>query len=406
LGRFAANEQAGPKQPVGFVIPAGQGNSEAVARMIEILVEQGIEVHRMTQELHMRMSMSTHSNNEMEVPLGSYLIYLSQPQRWNVKALFEPQVYPNRVSANGEAETPYDVAGWTLPMQMGVAVDVVESIRESPHASRRLELVRDATSVRRALALEPDRAHVWPKPARDPQTRPVRVALYRSWMGSMDEGWTRWLFDTFSVPYETLRDADIRKGDLRERYDVIVLASERIKQIAEGNAIGTYPDELTGGMSERGVENLKRFVEDGGTLVCFDASTELAIKRFDLPVKNVLEGVARKDFYCPGSILSIDVDTSSPLARGLNEQTNAYFINSSAFEATDSGRVRVVARYAKEKLLRSGWLLGEKHIAGRIALAEVKLGKGRVILFGFRPQHRGQTWGTFPFVFNAISGGG
>ncbi len=409
LGRFAANEPSSPQEPVGFVIPAGQGNSEAVARMIEILVEQGIEVHRMTQELHMRMSMSSstrmHGNSEMEVPLGSYLVYLAQPQRWNVKALFEPQVYPNRVSATGEAETPYDVAGWTLPMQMGVTVDVVNSIREAPHASRRLELVHDSAGVRRALALEPDRAHVWPKPSRDPQTRPVRVALYRSWMGSMDEGWTRWLFDTFSVPYETMRDADVRNGDLRARYDVIVLASERIKQIAEGHAVGSYPDELTGGMTDRGIENLKRFVEEGGTLVCFDASTELAIKRFNLPVKNVLEGVARKDFYCPGSILSIDVDTSNPLARGMNEQTNAYFINSAAFEATDGDRVRVVASYAKVKLLRSGWLLGEKYIAGKIALAEVKLGKGRVVLFGFRPQHRGQTWGTFPFVFNAISGG-
>jgi hypothetical protein len=407
LGRFAASEQTSPEQPVGFVIPAGQGNSEAVARMIEILVEQGVEVHRMTHELHMRMTMSAsttrHGNREMEVPLGSYVVYLAQPQRWNVKALFEPQVYPTRLSATGEAETPYDVAGWTLPMQMGVTVDVVESIRE-PQTSRGLELVRDATGVRRALALELDRAHVWPRPARDPQARPVRVALYRSWMASMDEGWTRWLFDTFSVPYESVRDADIRKGNLRERYDVIVLASERIKQIAEGNAAGSYPDELTGGMTDRGVENLKRFVEDGGTLVCFDASTEFAIKRFNLPVKNVLEGVARKDFYCPGSIVSIDVDTSIPLARGLNEQTNAYFINSSAFESSDAEHVRAVARYAKEKLLRSGWLLGEKHIAGRIALAEVKLGKGRVILFGFRPQHRGQTWGTFPFIFNAISG--
>ena len=168
--------------------------------------------------------------------------------------------------------------------------------------------------------------------------------------------------------------------------------------------MGSYPPEFTGGITSAGVENLRRFVEEGGTLICFDAATELAIKRFNLPLRNVLEGLKSSVFYCPGSILGLDVDTSNPLARGLPKDTNAYFINSSAFEATDPQRVRVIARYSSENTLRSGWLLGEEHLRGKIALAEVPLGRGRVILFGFRPQHRGQTWGTFPFVFNAIEG--
>ena len=82
---------------------------------------------------------------------------------------------------------------------------------------------------------------------------------------------------------------------------------------------------------------------------------------------------------------------------------NAYFINSSAFDVTDPKRVRVIARYATDNLLRSGWLLGEDYLKSKVALAEVSLGHGRVILFGFRPQHRGQTWGTFPLIFNSIN---
>ena len=111
------------------------------------------------------------------------------------------------------------------------------------------------------------------------------------------------------------------------------------------------------------------------------------------------------DFYCPGSVLRVEVETSHPLARGLGRQLDAYFVNSAAFEVTDDSRARVVARYSqsKDELLRSGWLLGAQYIAGRAALVEVTLGRGRVVLFGFRPQHRGQTWGTFPFVFNAVS---
>jgi hypothetical protein len=120
-------------------------------------------------------------------------------------------------------------------------------------------------------------------------------------------------------------------------------------------------------------------------------------------LRNVLEGLRSTDFYCPGSVLGINVDTSNPIAQTMSKEVNAYFINSSAFEASDSDRVHVVARYAKDGVLRSGWLRGEDKVKDRIALAEVGMGKGRIVLFAFRPQHRGQTWGTFPFIWNAIN---
>ena len=108
----------------------------------------------------------------------------------------------------------------------------------------------------------------------------------------MDEGWTRWLFDTFNVPYTSLRDADVRGGNLRAKYDVIVLPSMRLREIVEGRAKDTAPAELTGGITEAGVEALRRFVEEGGTLVCWDSSTEFAIKRLKLPLRNVSTGCA------------------------------------------------------------------------------------------------------------------
>jgi hypothetical protein len=222
-------------------------------------------------------------------------------------------------------------------------------------------------------------------------------------MGVMDEGWTRYVLDNFNVPYSSLPDAEVRRGNLRQRYDVIILPSQRMKDIIEGNQPGSYPKELTGGITETGVENLRRFVEEGGTLICFGASTEMAIKRFNLPLRNVLENLKSSVFYGPGSILGLEVDITHTVARGQPRDVNAYFINSAAFEVTDTQRVRVIARYSSSHLLRSGWLLGEDKIKGKVALAEVPLGRGRVILFGFRPQHRGQTWGTFPFIFNSIA---
>ena len=197
-------------------------------------------------------------------------------------------------------------------------------------------------------------------------------------------------------------DAGVRKEDLSSKYDVIILPSQRAREIVEGNAAGAYPQEFTGGITSAGVTKLRGFVEQGGTLICFDASCELPIKQFNLPIRNSLEGLKSSEFYCPGSILSLDVDTTQALARGLAHTVDAYFINSSAFEATDPS-VHIIATYAKENVLRSGWLLGAGSLRGRIALAEVRLVKGRVILFAFRPQHRGQTWGTLPFIWNGLT---
>jgi hypothetical protein len=418
----------GREQPVAYLIPAGQGRDENLAKMISILAEQGVEVYRLDTELHGEFGVQVirQINNPtasgmdkpggrpvvtkelvinpvmkgQEAPAGSYIIFLNQPYRSNVATLFEPQIYPDRLTATGEAERPYDVAGWTLPMQMGLESIAVRSIRQ-PFDMKRLTLVKDEADVRRDLGLPPRTG------AKSPIQNPlkgsrVRVGLYKGWTGSMDEGWTRYVFDTFNVPYESLLDQDVRRGGLRARFDVIILPSDRDRTLVRGREHGDYPAEFTGGMGEEGVENLRRFVREGGTLICFDASTELAIKRFNLPLTNLLEGVKSSEFYCPGSILRLDVDTSHPIAAGMHAETDAYFINSSAFEVTDPARVRVIARYAARDLLRSGWLLGESRINGKVALAEVGYGEGRVILFAFRPQHRAQTWGTLPFIFNSI----
>jgi hypothetical protein len=425
LGRRSVSSTPSAGEPLAYLIPAGQGNDENVAKMVGTLVEQGVEVHRLEHELHgqygaqtiVRVSTSAGYQDgrrqyiegallaikpdaQEEIPAGSYIVFLAQPSRANVVALFEPQIYPKRLTATGEAERPYDVAGWTLPLQMGVEAKAVTSLRETVN-ERRLTLIRDENEVRRAFGLTLRQGTV--SPVANPLKHPVRLAVYQGWIVNMDEGWTRYVFDTFNVPYESLHDADVRRGNLRAKYDVIILPSQRTREIVEGNRPGSYPPELTGGITEAGVENLRRFVEEGGTLICFDAATDFAIKRFNLPLRNVLEGLKSSAFYCPGSILGLDVDTTHPIARGLPRDVNAYFINSSAFEVTDTQRVRVIARYSTDNLLRSGWLLGEDKLKGKVALAEVPLGRGRVILFGFRPQHRGQTWGTFPFVFNAIT---
>ncbi len=417
LGKRSVTVPGSPDEPLGYLIPAGQGRDEEVAKLTAVLVGQGVEVHRLDSELHAgfgpQVLQRTNSASEKlgqyrrliaptsgfhEVPAGSYIVFTAQPQRANVLALFEPQIYPNRVNALGEAERPYDVAGWTLPMQLGVDAPAVMEIQEVA-AARKLTLIQNAEEVRKDLGLIASAGSA--SPIRNPLGSSIRIGLYKSWLGNMDEGWTRYIFETFNVPYQTLVDATVRQGELAAKYDVIVFPSQRSREILEGNVAGSYPAEFTGGVTPAGVIKLKTFVESGGTIVCLDASCELFIKQWSLAIRNVLEGLRSSDFFCPGSILSVEVERSHPIARRLSSRVDAYFINSSAFETTDQS-VQIVARYARENVLRSGWLLGEDKLRGRVALAEVPLGKGRVVLFGFRPQHRAQTWGTLPLLWNAI----
>jgi hypothetical protein len=434
LGRRNVEPQQPKKdQPIAYLIPAGQGHDEAVAKLVGALVGQGVEVFRLDRELHVRFGpqvlQRTNAASEklgtyrriiaettamQEVPLGSYVVFLAQPQRTNVAALFEPQIYPNRLTAQGEAERPYDVAGWTLPLQMGVEAPAITAIREN-QGEMKLTQIRDANQVRSDLALPLAKGDE--SPIKNPVRQPVRVGIYKASNGNMDEGWTRYVFDTFNVPYASISDDEVRQGALNSKLDVIVLPSQRTSA-RENASADASPGEPTGGIAEVGVvDKLKDFVTGGGTLVCFDGSCNVMIKQLNLPLRNVLEGVRSSEFYCPGSIVALDVDNKSPLAFNVPAKLPAYFINSSAFAlaaddaksgdgATGAGaanNVHVIARYAKENVLLSGWLLGEDKLRGQIALAEVPLGKGRVVLFAFRPQHRGQSWATLPLIWNALS---
>ena len=413
LGK-AGLARIGINEPIAYLIPAGQGRDENLAKMVGALVAQGVEVYRLDRELHavsgeqsmLRTSVSNRTiavssdGKEKEVPAGSYIIFLNQPYRQNVLALFEPQIYPDRTTATGEAERPYDVAGWTLPLTMGVEAPVVLSIREA-EPERKLTAIKSENDVRRDLGLA-----LWTgdkSPIANPIKPGIRIGIYQSSRaGNMDEGWTRYVFDTFNVPYQSLNEAVFDDTNPRGKFDAIVLPSEQTRPPVDSD----IPVAETGRISDKGYLNLARFVEDGGTLICFDGSCGQLIRQWKLPLRNALEGLRSSDFYCPGSILRLDVDTTNQIARTVSKNTDAYFINSSAFETTDRDKVHVIARYAKDEVLRSGWLRGEDKIKDKIALAEISMGKGRIVLFAFRPQHRGQTWGTFPFIWNAVNLGG
>jgi hypothetical protein len=262
------------------------------------------------------------------------------------------------------------------------------------------------------------------------EVRLPRVGLYRSYVASMDEGWTRWIFEQWALPYASIEDRDVRAGRLRDKFDAIVLPDQGASRIIDGHRPGSMPEEYVGGIGREGVAALKQFVEAGGTLVALDSATLLPIREFGLPVRNVLEGVSGESgaddaprpstgsgrpelvegretagtpaaFYAPGSIVRTRVDLSHPIAYGAEPDGIAWFEQSPAFEV--SGTARAVVTYPPQgDLLLSGWLLGGGKLNGNAAVVDAPLGKGRVILFGFRPQYRAQTWSTFKLLFNAL----
>jgi len=249
--------------------------------------------------------------------------------------------------------------------------------------------------------------------------RAPRIALFQRYRGgNMDEGWTRLVFEQFGVSSKPLMDAELKAGGLESKYDVIILPADSVaamtgeRQAGAGGRGGSgspsdnTPTEYQSGFGAEGVKALQSFVEKGGTLVTFAQAGDLPIQRFGLPLRNVVAGLDSKTFWCPGSTLKVRFDNTNPLAYGMPSEGLALFLEGSqAYEVTStttSQDVDILATFIDRDILQSGWLLGEQVIAKKAAAVSVKLGQGRVILIGFRPQHRAQTHGTFKMVFNAL----
>ena len=250
--------------------------------------------------------------------------------------------------------------------------------------------------------------------------RRLRVGMYqRYWGGNMDEGWTRWLLEQFEFPYTTLRDDDIKGGGLRERLDVVILPDDPTPFITgEGVEewwrehrpdwiVPFYHPEYRSGIGDEGVEELRRFVEEGGTLVTFNMACGFAIEKFGLQMGDVLDGVSPGEFFCPGSTLRARVEVCHPLGYGMPENSLIFFWGGPAFDILPSGfndRYEVVVSYPDRDILQSGWLIGEEKLRRKAAMVAARRGEGSVVLIGFRPQHRAQTHGTFKLLFNALLG--
>lgn len=401
--------------PFAFIVPASQRDPSAAARMLEILAFGQVEIDRAKQEF---------TSEGKTYSAGSYIVRMQQPYSSFAKTLLERQNYPDlRLYPGGPPKRPYDVTAHTLPMLMGVTVDTATgtfqagSVRAAdfafPSAStpnvlpasdtgswlalnKRLaaggRVMRDAVSG--DFYLDSPRSGVEARLVRRP-----RLGLYKSYVPSMDEGWTRWLLEQFEFKYESVQNRDLQAGNLRDRFDVIVFPDQRAEIIHLGYKPGAMPAEYTGGVGEAGVEALKQFAAHGGSVIFLNDACDYALKHMGLGVKDVLDGVSNREFYAPGSLLNTRLEPH-PLTLGLPKDAALWFENGPAFEV--NGRERAVASYPEKGVLASGWLLGEKYITRRAAIVDAPLGSGHIVLFGVRPQYRAQSYQAFKLLFNAL----
>ena len=381
--------QVARKSPWGFLIPAHQRDPGATRKMLETLAFGQVEID------------GTES--------GDRVIRMAQPYSGWAKALLERQNYPDlRMYPGGPPKRPYDVTAHTLPLLMGVDVKALEEPYKpsnQPRLEKRAAL--SASDSDTWIAVN----KIWQSGgtvARDPATgdfiaggspaipRP-RIALYQSFEPQMDEGWTRWILEQFGFAYTSVHNQDIQAGGLRGRFDAIVFPDQSAASIDRGYAT-RMPEEYRGGLGGKGAEALREFAEAGGTLIFLNRSTDYALEHLGVKAKQLLRGVSSRDFYAPGSLLNVKLDTSHPLTRGLPEEIAIWDEHSPAWETQET----TVARFPNSGMLASGWLLGEKLLEGRSALVDAKAGRGHIILFGMRPQYRAQSYQAFKLFFNAL----
>ena len=429
------------RAPRAYVIPATQPDFPTATKFVDALLKAGVTVHRARSEFAV---------NGRSYAAGSYVVTAAQPFRPHVLDMFEPQHYP-------DDQAPYDIAGWTLALQMGVKfdrildaiggpfdrIDVVEpppsAIRGDGDAGYFLSHHQNDSAVAvnrllragipvywlsdRSIASADRTGSIYVRPdgaARDVlvraarelgvtvtaataaptghtlRLRPLRIGLWDRYGGASSSGWIRWILERFEFPFELVFVQSIDRGELMQKYDVVILPDE-----AEIQRVDRTPDGVpslyrhqTGVLTaQRSVPALRDFVERGGTLIAIGRAARIAAS-LGVPAEQV-------SYNIPGSILRAQVDNTTPIGFGFEPSVDVFFDNNSPiFRLTGNGATPV-ARFAGSSL-RSGWARGQEKLDGAWAAVDAPFGRGRVITFGPQIAFRAQSHGTFKFLFNAI----
>ena len=464
--------------PYAYFVPQDQRDKAAAVELLRRLAFGGVRVAQLTAPV--TAGGETFAAGTWAIPTDQEFIALA-------REVLDRQEYPDlRQFDGGPPEQPYDAAGWTLPMTMGVRVVTVRSkLSDEDRAKFRMlapdtpfdarptpydAIARDAAPFDSvpgagfdtnptAAAIVPPKgtltgtgAHLSVNPqetnafralnaawkagasvgrrgdryiisglsesamselvsslaihgarageAGDPIRKP-RIGLFEP-PNSMDAGWTRWVLERYGFEFVSLTSADIA-GRLKDRIDVLVVGDEPLGVLPGGGGFGRQEADAPVTDDQAPIRALDTFVRGGGILVALNRSASATIDQLELPVRNVLAGLTRLQYFAGGSVMRVTTDPSQPVMVGMPKDADIFVFGGPAFETTAGFDGSVLASYPVDgSPLRSGYLLGEKYLQGKAAAIDARVGDGHVILLGFRPQWRGQPFGSFRVLFNSL----
>lgn len=387
--------------PYAFIIPKDQHDFLTAVKLVKLFQLNGVEVHHLDK---------AYKYGSYIFAPGSYVISTAQPPRVFVKSFLEQINYPDNTWTRSHEDNsplrPYDLSAYALNEHMVYASG---AILGKGGGSLKSDLQSIADELGLSFQGAPSKINGGTIALKAP-----RLGMYKRYAGgNQDEGWTNWLLQDFEFTFTSLFNKDMKASSIPQNYDVIIIPDDSADAIIEGRgrrcggeqSDADIPEEYRSGIGDEGVENLKTFVKNGGTLITFNGSFEFAQNLFNLPISDTLEGVPSKEFWCPGSTLNITVDNSHPIAYGMPQNTTTLFRSSPSLRVSAIERganVAVPARYHEQNLLQSGWLIGEQYLSNRPVVIEFQVEKGKVIILATPAQFRAQMHGTFKFLFNSI----
>lgn len=465
------------RDPRGYIMPSDQADFPTATKFVNSLLKNGLDVMRASAAFEV---------DGKKYPAGSYVVKTNQAFRPMVREMFEPQDHPrDEAYPGGPPVPPYDIAGWTLAMQMGVEYDRVFDDFRGPFVKLPFEMQKpepgsiigasnpagylishrinnsfvlinrllknksDVYWLQSALSADgqdlgtgtiwvPVSASALPvlqKGARELgimihavakapvgdafKIQPVRIGLYDQYGGMMPSGWTRWLFEQFEFPFEIVYPTTLDAGNLKGKFDVLVFADGAMRRGTTGRGAGgggrggpidpeTVPEEYRASIGriteEKTMPEIRKFVESGGAIVTVGSSTTMA-DLLGVPVSNHLVDAAnkplpREKFYIPGSLMRTTIDNTNPLAYGMPKTVEVFFDNSPVFNI--GAGVKPVASFTGRQTLDSGWAWGQEFLDGGTAVAEAKVGEGKVLVMGPEVTFRGEPHATFKLLFNGV----
>ncbi len=470
-------ERGRSEAPFYYIMPREQHDRSELADLVNLLDKHGVNSYRLTTDR--LIDNRLHKAGDIVVPLA-------QPYRAFIKEVMEAQDFPVRhYTRGGDMIRPYDITSWSLPLHKGVEAveinikyEIPEEVLEKIEIPFRFKADRPDsytgalftavnnesykaafTAAEMGLNVErlaenitiagqefpegsfyipfqreiddlTDRLLVQPYfitgnfEANTTEWHVPRIALIESWFHDMDAGWTRYLFDTYKIPYKVLRPADLQEADLAGNFDVVLLPdqSEAVLMAGKGGRPGDYtitryPPEYAKGMEQKGLNNLLAFLDNGGNIVSWGRSTEIFMgnlsiedendekQEFSLPVSNIGSRLRNQGLDVTGSLLRVKLRPDHPLTLGMPEQTGVFHrgnpVFATSFPYFDMDR-RVIASFPEDDILMSGFIENEKLLSEEVAMVWVKKGEGQLVLFSFCPQFRGSTPATYKLLFNSL----